>query len=241
LEIRRNMKIKLLTAMAATMLVGCKASDDDSLFQAIRAKDTKEVDRILAKGTVTLDRPRQSNDVNKPLAFAAAYGNLEIVKLILAHGANINGEVAYGDVPLVKAAEHGNKDIIKYLIEQGADVNKPNDFGISPFIGLSATESVELVELGLKYGGKINESYTNRTSPNCGKNNYNALQAAVADGRTDTVKVLLARGGDPSIKDASGKTCLDVAREKGNAEIVRMLTTWAGGGGIGSGKDKRGK
>jgi len=38
--------------------------------------------------------------MNKPLAYAAAYGNLDIVKLILERGADINGQVAYGDVPL---------------------------------------------------------------------------------------------------------------------------------------------
>jgi ankyrin repeat protein len=217
------MKTALLTAIATTLLVGCKGSDNDALLQAIQAKDIKLVDQILAKGAVTLDPPRRSNEVNKPLAYAAAYGNVEIVKMILARGADIDGEVAYGDVPLIKAAEHGNNDIIIYLIEQGADVNKPNDFGISPFIGLCGTQSVELIELGLKHGGKINESFTNHASPYNGKKNYTAFQAAVAEGRTDAVKVLLDRGGDPTVVDASGKTSIDIAREKGREEIVKIL------------------
>ena len=110
-----------------------------------------------------------------------------------------------------------------YLLEQGADVNKPNAFGISPFIGFCASESVELVELGLKHGGKVNESYADQTEPHRGEKNFTALQAAVADGRTDIVKLLLAHGGDPSTRDANGDTCRDLARKQGHRDIEQML------------------
>ena len=119
------MKNALLTTVMVAMLAGCNALDDDALFEAIWPKNTKEVERILAKGNVTLDPPQQPNQVNKPLAYAAAYGNLEIVKMILARGADINGHLAYGDVPLIKAAEHGNKAIIEYLLEQGEPWGRP--------------------------------------------------------------------------------------------------------------------
>ena len=221
-KIGNNMKTELLTAMALSIVAGCNASDD-ALFKAIATKDTKRVEQILAKGGVTLDPPQQPFQVNKPLAYAAAYGNLDIVKLILARGADINGQVAYDDMPLIKAAEHGNKDIVKYLVEQGADVNRPNAFGISPFIGLCANEPVELVELALKHGGKVNDSYVNRTEPNQVEKNWTALQAAVWKGRADVVKLLLAHGGDWSIKDPYGKTCLELARDEGHKEIVQIL------------------
>ena len=217
------MRNGLLIAVVAVMLIGCGKPSDEDIFKAIRAKNADEVKRILAKGNVVLDPPRQPNLVNKPLAYAAAYGNLEIVKLILEQGADINGQVAYGDVPLIKAVEHGNRDIIEFLLEQGADVNMPNAFGISPFIGFCAAEDVELVQLALKHGGKTNESYIQNTKPNQGKRNYTALQAAVAYGKTDVVKVLLANGGDPMMPDANGKTCLDIARDKGHKDIVDML------------------
>jgi ankyrin repeat protein len=219
------MKNLLFAAWMGVLLAGCGRSNDDdkALFEAIRAQDTKRVERILAKRKIALDPPPQPNLVNKPLAYAAGYGNLEIVKLILARGADINGQVAYGDVPLIKAAEHGNKDIIVYLLEQGADVNKPNAFGISPFIGFCATGPVELVQLALEHGGKVNDSYLQQTQPNQGKKNYSALQAAVAYGKTDVVKLLLAHGGDPDLKDARGNTCLDLAREKGHQDLIAIL------------------
>jgi ankyrin repeat protein len=217
------MKMMPLTMVMLLALAGCAESDDGDIFDAIRAKDVAEVKRILAAGRVPLDPPQRPNEVNKPLAYAAAYGNLEIVKLILAKGADIDGAVAYGDVPLIKAAEHGNKHIIEYLLEQGADVNKPNAFGVSPFIGFCAAGDMELVQLAVKHGGKINECYTQQTQPNQGRKNYTALQASAAYGKTDVAKFLLANGGDPMLTDSEGRTCLDLAREKGHQEIVALL------------------
>jgi ankyrin repeat protein len=215
--------LSIVLGFGLSLLPGCSAANDDALFKAIRAKDTKHVERILAEGTVVLDPPQQPYRVNKPLAYAAAYGNLDIVKAILARGADINGQVAYGDVPLIKAAEHDNREIIKHLLERGADVNRPNAFGVSPFIGFCAGDDVELVQLALQHGGKVNEAYVSQTSQNHGKKNYTALQTAVAYGKTDVVKLLLANGGDPSIKDESGKTCLDLAQEKNHTDIVGLL------------------
>jgi len=205
------------------MLAGCSAPDDKLLFEAIRAKNTQLVARILTKKNVTLDPPQQPNQVNKPLAYAAAYGNLEIVKLILEMGANMNGQVAYGEVPLIKAAEHNNRDIIVFLIERGADVNLPNAFGVTPFIGLCASGDVDLVQLALKHGGKVNASYVNQTESTPGIRNYTALQAAVDAGRASVVNVLIEHGGDPNVKDYLGKTSHDIAKSKGDVEIQRIL------------------
>jgi ankyrin repeat protein len=215
--------LSIILGFGLPLLPGCSAANDDALFKAIRARDTKQVERILAEGNVVLDPPQQPYQVNKPLAYAAAYGNLDIVKAILARGADINGQVAYGDVPLIKAAEHDNREIIKHLLEHGADVNRPNAFGVSPFIGFCACDDVELVQLALQHGGKVNEAYVQQTQQNQGKKNYNALQTAVAYGKTDVVKLLLANGGDPSITDQSGKTCLDLAQEKNHTDMIGLL------------------
>ena len=197
--------------------------DQDLLFEAIRAKDLEEVKRIVALGNIDLDPPRQPNAVNKSLGYSAAYGSLEIVTYLVEQGADIDGRTAYGDVPLIKAAEHDNRETIQYLIEKGADVNAPNAFGISPFIGLSGSGELELVELALKQGGKINESYPNETNQGNGKPNYTALQLATAMGQLPVVELFLAEGGDPWLETEAGLNCLELAREKGHAEIAALI------------------
>ena len=173
----------------------------EDIFEAIRSKNIQKVEQILASGDIPLDPPRVPNLINKPLAYAAAYGDLEIVKLILSKGADINGQVAYGDGPLSKAAEQGNSDIVKFLLSEGADVNNANAFGVSAFMAWCAMGDVEHVKLGLTYGGKVNEGYIDYTDQGNGKKNWTPMQASAAYGKLEVVKILLTSGGDPTIKE----------------------------------------
>lgn len=193
------------------------------LFKAIKEQRTEDVRRILENHDIDLDPPRQAHQVNKPLAYAAAYGNLDIIKLLLKKGADINGQVAYGDVPVIKALEHDQKDIVKYLIVNGADVNLANDFGVSPFIGFCAMGERKLVKMALAHGGKINEAYTQKMSEAKGRKNWTALQSSVVYGQLEVVKLLLEAGGDPFIKDARGKNCFELAAENGRSGVLDHL------------------
>jgi len=83
-----------------------------------------------------------------PLHFAAGDGNLECVKVLVEHGADINAVnnetmflvakmfpvyVVGGRTPLHMAAENGELECVKYLVEKGADVNMRDFNGYTPF------------------------------------------------------------------------------------------------------------
>lgn len=57
---------------------------------------------------------------NYPLIIAVDAGNLDIVKYLVEHGADIH---IVHDFPLRSASEHGYLDIVKYLVEKGANIN----------------------------------------------------------------------------------------------------------------------
>jgi hypothetical protein len=50
-----------------------------------------------------------------------------------------------------------------------------------------------------------------------------ALEIAAGWGRTEIVKLLLARGADPAFRNKAGKTALDLARAGGFAETAAEL------------------
>jgi len=193
------------------------------LLDAIRAKDIQVVRQLLSKGGVALDPPAKPYSVNKPLAYACAYGSLDIVKLLVEAGADPNGRTAYGDTPLIKADEHGNYDICEYLIEVGADINVPNDFGVSPFIGLCGGGKLELVRLAIKHNADVNARYVAKIGAGTGKLNYSPLQAAVWNGRKEVVHLLLCCNASTTVRDNGGQTLVQLADMKGDEEISTML------------------
>lgn len=65
----------------------------------------------------------------KPLARAAAAGQLEIVTLFIERGAPIEARDLDGSSALYKAAETGRLPMARLLIERGADVNLPGATG----------------------------------------------------------------------------------------------------------------
>ena len=60
-----------------------------------------------------------------------------------------------------------------------------------------------------------------------GKSGATALMKAIyyGYGHTETVKVLIAAGADLNIQDNNGKTALDIAKQKGNQDIINLLST----------------
>ena len=50
-----------------------------------------------------------------------------------------------------------------------------------------------------------------------------ALMAASDVGHTETVQAPLAGGADPTLKDKSGRTAIDLAKAKRHSDVARML------------------
>jgi ankyrin repeat protein len=92
------------------------------LSNAIRANAQKCFNLIIAKGA---DVSKACNGYVPPLMHAAKYGHLEMVKILVAKGANVyykyNGSddftngPAPGETPLTYAEKYNRTDIVEYL------------------------------------------------------------------------------------------------------------------------------
>ncbi|AYP74284.1 ankyrin repeat protein [Fowlpox virus] len=88
---------------------------------------------ILAITREVLKGNKKLSDQNiKELADKIIKEELEIAKLLLDKGADINRKDIYGSSALHRAAIGGKQDMVKWLIDNGADVDSQDIFNITP-------------------------------------------------------------------------------------------------------------
>ncbi|QSQ23979.1 ankyrin repeat domain-containing protein [Pyxidicoccus parkwayensis] len=85
--------------------------------QAQNAALVESIRQILAEG-VSLDFKTINN--HTPLAVAVTHNNVELIQLLMDHGADIRETSDYG-TPLHRAAEFGADKVVRFLIERGLD------------------------------------------------------------------------------------------------------------------------
>src|SRR5437867_328914 len=98
------------------MLVPLAVADDKNDFWlAARQGDAKTVEALLAKGMDVNTRFRYGATA---LSYACDHGHAEVVKVLLAHDADVNvKDTFYGETPLGWAASKGSLEIVKMLLE----------------------------------------------------------------------------------------------------------------------------
>ena len=105
------------TTILALLLLAA-GSRDDELLQAVRKGDTAAVKALLAAGIPADVKGRYDRTA---LSFAADRGHLEMVKLLLDAGADVNArDTFYKATPLTWAAVHGHLDVVRLLFARGA-------------------------------------------------------------------------------------------------------------------------
>ena len=144
-----------------------------------------------------------------------------------------------GTTPLMRAAIGATSSAARLLLEHGALVDLPNVHGITPLMAAAGHSSgrgfgdqqqsaqqaqaraIELIDLFLAAGADIDAKITDDSSrtasvgrqPNAvtERKGQTALYGAVKNGWANVVEHLLAKGANPNISDALGRTPVDAA------------------------------
>lgn len=172
-----------------------------------------------------LDLNAQYNEAaGDALTSAASAGNPELVRWLLEHGHKPDSRVSRDEYSAILQALDGrepNMEVLKLLVEHGADVNGSG--AVVAAAELGNLEALQLfVESGkadlersvLWYGVTDKESIDAEGSP---------LFRACYKGQDRTVQYLLSKGARTDTKDKRGRTCMEVAREKGYKQVVELL------------------
>jgi ankyrin repeat protein len=190
-------------------------------------------------------------DVNKadkdgwtPIMFAAFQGNLEAVQLLLDHSADVLVKNIANTGALTMAANyatHKNDDRVKRAIASagmaqalrredlnwaiemveigGADVNFQDQKSTSgkwtPLILATAKHNREAVNWLLSQGADPNIAE---------KDGWMPIFFAVFSNDVQLCKLILDAGSDIQYRLANGKSALDLARERKNADVIKVMT-----------------
>ncbi|KXZ42561.1 hypothetical protein GPECTOR_135g625 [Gonium pectorale] len=179
-----------------------------------------------------------------PLHAAASNGHLEVVKELLAAGADVkaadkDGESplhvaaseghpgvvkvllaagadvkADGETPLQLAAFKGHLKVVKELLSAGADVKAADWFGRTPLHAAARCGHLEVVQELLAAGADVKAAKKDGETP---------LQLAASMGHWEVVKELLAAGAYANSASEEGRTRLRVAAFEGHLEVVKVL------------------
>ena len=116
-----------------------------NLLEAVIVGDVEKVKDLLTKGAEVDVRDRNGMT---PLLLAARKGNSETVRLLLAHGANVNAQDYYlAWTPLILASALGHKKVVKLLLEHGADIDIKDQNGMTALKYAVKNGYKEIVEL----------------------------------------------------------------------------------------------
>ncbi|NP_001191021.1 ankyrin repeat and KH domain-containing protein 1 [Xenopus tropicalis] len=150
-----------------------------------------------------------------PLMEAAQEGHLELVKYLLAAGANVQATTATGDTALTYACENGHTDVADVLLQSGSDLEHESEGGRTPLMKAARAGHLCTVQFLTSKGADINRATAN--------NDHTVVSLACAGGHLAVVELLLAHGADPTHRLKDGSTMLIEAAKGGHTNVVSYL------------------
>ena len=119
--------VEILEHETSTHISAWKATRQ--LHQACRDRNLHEVKRLLDQGANINARSHENDGAAVPLEDAIEYDAIDIVRLLIERGADVNIKSSSGATPLKMGAVMGNEAIVRELLKHGTDINAQDYYG----------------------------------------------------------------------------------------------------------------
>ncbi|OGR02808.1 MAG: hypothetical protein A2511_03120 [Deltaproteobacteria bacterium RIFOXYD12_FULL_50_9] len=184
------------------------------LFSAVQQGNKNSVTTILESGA----NPDEVGDNGiQPLVQAASKDDINIAKMLLDKGANINARtLQLGNTALMRATETNHKEMVQYLIDRKADVNIADNSGCTALGKAAQLGHHEIFKMLLRCNAEPNVVSKSGNTP---------LKEAAIQGWKDNVVALLNAGADPNL----GNTAINAIMYSSECppddrlEIIKLL------------------
>lgn len=130
-------------------------------------------------------------NLNAELAQAVVASDPARIKLLVAHGADLNARDSMGSTPLTSAAGARDSATVKLLLDLGADANARNGDGLTPLMEAAYRNHVPSVEALLQHGASLTMKDPEDLTPLCRALDSRSFLAASA---------LIKAGASPNVQ-----------------------------------------
>jgi ankyrin repeat protein len=159
---------------------------------------------------------KRSTDGFTALEYAIARNYIDMVRILLKHGADVNlkGGGRRGQTPLFMATCENHIGMVEILLAHGANPLEEDDCGETALTGSVWGQSIESFEMIIAAGGDMNQQNAKRVTVlhMCAKWDLRVM-----------AEHLLKRGASIDIKAKSGRTASDVADRYGNGVMSNLI------------------
>ncbi len=209
----KNFNLGVLVMFLIFVLISLAAAQPSmTLIEAVKNNDSVLVKKIITKNKV--------NDIDErsmtALHWASGNGNVEMVKILIDNGANVNAQEKSGYTPLHFAAGKGFNDVISVLVKSGADINKPAADNSTPLHFSAECDQTGSVNLLVKLSANVNAQESS------GKRVLHIISKSKSDS-TETVFLLIKAGADVNALDTEENTALHYSLAAKSGPNSKML------------------
>lgn len=153
----------------------------NQLIQATEHEKISDVKELLKQGAL----PNSTKDLKTPLWYAAHRNQVEIMRELIAAGADVDARDGNQQTPLYAAAWIGHVDAVRVLLDANAEVDAvAYNTKFTPLIAAASGGHLEIVEMLLKAGADIS------IKGEWSITNWNALEAAEYYGHEQVTEYL---------------------------------------------------
>ncbi|XP_043479806.1 putative ankyrin repeat protein RF_0381 [Leptopilina heterotoma] len=149
-----------------------------------------------------------------PLHLATEGNHIQLVKILLENGANVNEQTRRGSTPLHLALIKKHIELTEILLQNGADVNIQQIQDMTPFHLAISGNHIQLVEKFLQNGANVNLQLEDGTS---------SLHITVENKYIQLTRILLQHGADVNVQDNNKKSPLHIAIIKNCIQLAEIL------------------
>ena len=212
----RGMSVFLKVAIVALWLgagaVRAALPDPVAFSWAIERGDVAKIREWLDEG---LDPEFQGSQFGTGLMNAAWHGNIDMMQLFRARGANPRRANRNGEQALQLAAWNGHMEAVKWLLDNGAPLNRDGNYwGALHYAVFNG--HADLAKYLIERGSNVNARSPNGSTP---------LMMAAREGREEIARTLLESGADTRAKNDWGDTPLALAMRYDHYRLGKMISS----------------